>query len=113
MSADTKALVPTTITGRRYLTILFCDLVGFLDLSSQRDPEDVQYLQRQYQEAGRNAVEAYGGFVASYSGDGILAYFGYPVAHENDAERAILAALDLINRVSRLDIVLRQQQIPR
>src|ERR1051326_871628 len=113
MSADTTALIPNTITGRRYLTILFCDLVGFLDLSSQRDPEDVQFVQRQYQDAGRKAVEAYGGFVASFSGDGILAYFGYPLAHENDAERAILAALDIINRVSRLDIVVRQQRIPR
>jgi class 3 adenylate cyclase len=90
-------------TERRYLTTLFADLVGYTALSERLDPELLRDLQLKYQELTRTLVERYGGFVASYSGDGVLVYFGYPLAHENDAERGVRAALELIAGVGRLD----------
>lgn len=92
---------------RRYLTILFADLVGYTTLSERLDPELLREVQLNYQEVARGILEQYGGFVASYSGDGILVYFGYPVAHENDAERAVRAALELVERVGKLDVLAR------
>jgi class 3 adenylate cyclase len=89
---------------RRYLTTLFADLVGYTTLSERLDPELLRDLQLQYQELTRNIMERYGGFVAAYSGDGVLVYFGYPAAHENDGERAVRAALELIDGVGKLDV---------
>src|SRR5262249_21674763 len=89
---------------RRYLTTLFADLVGYTALSERLDPELLRDLQLQYQRLTRNIVERYGGFVATYSGDGVLVYFGYPAAHENDAERGVRAALELIEGMVRLDV---------
>jgi len=97
---------------RRYLTILFCDLVGYTELSEQLDPEDLRDLQLQYQRLALMVMERYGGFVAQFSGDGVLAYFGYPTAHENDAERAVRAALELGDRLQELNADLRSQQLP-
>jgi len=88
---------------RRYLTIVFSDLVGYTQLSEKMDPEDLRDLQLRYQREALATMEGYGGFVASYSGDGILVYFGYPTAHENDAERAVRAALELVKRVPTLE----------
>jgi len=93
-----------TMPERRYLTTLFADLVGYTALSERLDPEMLRDLQLQYQDLTRTLVERYGGFVASYSGDGILVYFGYPLAHENDAERGVRAALELIECVGKLDV---------
>jgi class 3 adenylate cyclase len=93
-----------TVPERRYLTTLFADLVGYTALSERLDPELLRDLQLRYQELTRNLVERYGGFVASYSGDGVLVYFGYPLAHENDAERGVRAALELIEGVGKLDV---------
>jgi class 3 adenylate cyclase/predicted ATPase len=95
---------------RRYLTILFCDLVGYTQLSEQLDPEDLWEIQAHYQRLTLAVMERYGGFVAAFSGDGILVYFGYPTAHENDAERAVRAALELLDRLPRLDIGARGQR---
>jgi class 3 adenylate cyclase len=78
---------------RRRLTILFCDLVGSTALSEQLDPEELGDLVLAYQEMGRAVVMRFGGHIAQYLGDGLLAYFGYPSAHEDDAERAVLAGL--------------------
>src|SRR5437764_5275094 len=89
---------------RRYLTTLFADLVGYTALSERLDPELLRELQLQYQELTRTILERYGGFVASYSGDGVLAYFGYPLAHENDAERAVRAALELIGSIIKVNL---------
>lgn len=97
---------------RRYLTILFCDLVGYTELSEQLDPEDLRDLQLQYQRLALTVMERYGGFVAQFSGDGVLVYFGYPTAHENDAERAVRAALELGDRLQELNADLRGQQLP-
>jgi class 3 adenylate cyclase/tetratricopeptide (TPR) repeat protein len=88
---------------RRYLTIVFIDLVGYTPLSEQLDPEDLRVLQRRYQNLALTVMERFGGFVAQFQGDGIVVYFGYPVAHENDAERAVRASLEFLHRLQNLD----------
>ncbi|HUJ99353.1 MAG TPA: adenylate/guanylate cyclase domain-containing protein [Stellaceae bacterium] len=99
---------------RRYLTMLFCDLVGYTELAEQLDPEDLrELLQDQYRRCALALVEKYGGVVASFSGDGVLAYFGYPVAHENDAERAVRAALELVEAVAALEVSAGGRALPR
>ena len=87
---------------RRTLTMLFCDLVGSTPLAAQLDPEEMRDLIRHYQEACGEAIEQFDGHVAKYMGDGLLAYFGYPRAHENEAENAVRAAFALVEAVSRL-----------
>ncbi|MGB6755462.1 MAG: AAA family ATPase [Xanthobacteraceae bacterium] len=82
---------------------MFCDLVGSTALSTQFDPEDLRDLIRAYHRAASAVVAGFDGFVAKYMGDGVLIYFGYPRAHEDDAERAVRAGLDLIDSVGRLD----------
>jgi len=88
---------------RRQLTVMFCDLVGSTALSQKLDPEDMREVNLSYQDACKEAIERYDGYVAKYMGDGVLAYFGYPQAHEDDAERAIQAGLELIGCVPRLN----------
>jgi class 3 adenylate cyclase/predicted ATPase len=85
--------------GRRQLTVLFVDLVGSTALSERLDPEDMRAVINAYQRSCAAVVERYDGHVAKYMGDGVLAYFGYPQAHEEDPERAVRAALDLVQRV--------------
>ena len=87
---------------RRQLTVMFADLVGSTELSQALDPEDLRDLNRAYQDAAKAAVERFGGFLARYMGDGVLAYFGYPTAHEDDPERAIRAGLALNSAMRRL-----------
>ena len=88
---------------RRQLTLMFCDLVGSTALSARLDPEDVRGIIRSYQRCCTELVERNGGFVARYMGDGMLAYFGYPQAHEHDAERAVLAGPTIVDAVPKLD----------
>ena len=87
---------------RRQLTVMFCDLVGSTELSQTLDPEDLRDVNRAYQDGCKAAIERYDGYVARYMGDGVLAYFGYPQAHEDDAERAIHAGLGVVGSVARL-----------
>src|SRR2546423_1413284 len=101
-----------SVPERRYLTILFADLVGYTALSERLDPEDLQELQSRYQRLTLSIMERFGGFVARFSGDGILVYFGYPVAHENDAERALRAALKVIERLPQVDATVANQPLP-
>src|SRR5215475_11834719 len=89
---------------RRQLTVMFCDLVGSTALSSQLDPEDYREIIGAYHRAVAATVARFDGFVAKYMGDGILIYFGYPRAHEDDPERAVRAGLDSIAAVGRLAI---------
>lgn len=103
MKVETGNPGPSVALERRYLTIVFSDLVGYTQLSEQMEPEDLRDLQLSYQREALKAMESYGGFVASYSGDGILVYFGYPTAHENAAERAVRASLELLKRVPALE----------
>jgi predicted ATPase/class 3 adenylate cyclase len=80
---------------RRQITVLFCDMVGSTALSQRLDPEELRDLTRRYQQACTEVIARYDGYVARYMGDGVLAYFGYPKAHEDDAERAVRAGLDM------------------
>ena len=87
---------------RRQLTIMFCDLIEYTALSRQIDPEDLRDVIRLFQSTCAGIIERYEGYVSRYMGDGILVLFGYPSAHENDAERAVHAALEITNEVSAL-----------
>jgi class 3 adenylate cyclase/tetratricopeptide (TPR) repeat protein len=87
---------------RRQLTVMFCDLVGSTALSARLDPEDLQQILRAYQSRIKDVVQGYGGYIARYMGDGALVYFGYPQAHEDDAERAVRAGLELVKSISQL-----------
>jgi class 3 adenylate cyclase/predicted ATPase len=95
---------PTRRDGaeRRQLTVMFCDLVGSTALSTRHDPEDLRELIGDYHRAVADTVGRFDGFVAKYMGDGVLIYFGYPHAHEDDAERAVRAGLAVIETVGRL-----------
>jgi class 3 adenylate cyclase len=88
---------------RRQLTVMFCDLVGSTALSTRFDPEDMRELIGIYQAACADVIDKYDGFIARFLGDGILAYFGYPRAHEDDAERAVRAGLEIVTSVGRLE----------
>ena len=112
MTTGSSGAGRSNVPQRRYLTILFCDLVGYTELSERLDPEDLRDLQLQYQRLALTVMERYGGFVAQFSGDGVLVYFGYPTAHENDAERAVRAALELCDRLEELNAELRDQRLP-
>jgi len=89
---------------RRQLTVMFCDLVGSTELSARLDPEDLREVIAAYHRAVADVVRGLDGFVAKYMGDGVLVYFGYPNAHEDDAERAVRAGLACIDAVRRLDV---------
>jgi class 3 adenylate cyclase len=87
---------------RRQLTVMFCDLVGSTALSARLDPEDLRAIIGAYHRCVAEVVEGFGGFVARYMGDGVLVYFGYPQAHEDDAERAMRCGLAVVDRVPQL-----------
>src|SRR5256712_14153995 len=81
---------------RRQLTVMFCDLVGSTALSEQLDPEELREVVRQYQEVSATVIGRFAGHIAQYLGDGLLVYFGYPLAHEDDAQRAVRAGLEIV-----------------
>ena len=87
---------------RRHVTVMFSDLVGSTSLSARMDPEDLREVISAYQKCVTDTVRRFGGFVAKYMGDGVLVYFGYPQAHEDDADRAVRAGLELIGAVTEL-----------
>ena len=96
---------PTThhdVAERRQVTVMFSDLVGSTALSARIDPEDLREVISAYQKCVAETVQRFDGFVAKYMGDGVLIYFGYPQAHEDDAERAVRAGLELVAAVSGL-----------
>ena len=88
---------------RRQLTVLFVDLVGSTELSARLDPEDMGSVIRAYQECCAQVIGRWGGHIAKYMGDGVLAYFGWPKAHEDQAERAVRAGLEVVNGVATLE----------
>src|SRR5579859_7686395 len=94
-SVATRAAAPASQEERRLVTALFCDLVGFTPLSESLDPEEVRDIQAEYFGAMAQQIERYGGVVEKYAGDAVLALFGAPIAHEDDAERAVLCALGM------------------
>lgn len=87
---------------RRHLTVMFCDLVGSSTMSEGLDPEELREIVRAYQHAATEVIESYAGHTAQYLGDGLLVYFGYPVAHEDDAHRAVRAGLGILDAVRRV-----------
>ena len=89
---------------RRQLTVLFCDMVGFTELANRVDPEVLQRIIRTYEDACAVCITRYEGYVFQRLGDGIVAFFGYPLAHEGEAERAIHAGLAIIEALSKLDV---------
>jgi class 3 adenylate cyclase/tetratricopeptide (TPR) repeat protein len=100
---------PTRAEGeRRQLTVMFCDLVASTELSERLDPEVLREVVRAYQVAANEAVENYEGTIAQYLGDGVLVYFGYPRAHEDDAERAVRAGLAILAGMERVNARLAQ-----
>jgi class 3 adenylate cyclase len=103
---DDEAPEPTTRgeAERRLPTVMFCDLVGSTELSRRLDPEDLRDLMRRYQDAVSGAVARYGGHIAKYLGDGVLAYFGWPQAYEDQAERAVRAGLEAVAAVTGLHL---------
>jgi class 3 adenylate cyclase/predicted ATPase len=105
-TASLPAPQSTVVSGaeRRQLTVMFCDLAGSTALSARLDPEDLREIIAAYHRTVAQIVAGFDGFVAKYMGDGVLVYFGYPQAHEDDAERAVRAALGLIDAVGRLDV---------
>jgi predicted ATPase/class 3 adenylate cyclase len=94
---------PQDTAERRQLTVMFCDLVGSTALSARLDPEDLRSVIGAYHRCCSDLVERNGGFVAKYMGDGVLAYFGYPQAHEHDSERAVRAGLALVEAEPKLN----------
>jgi class 3 adenylate cyclase len=92
----------TDTAERRQVTVMFSDLVGSTALSARLDPEDLREVISVYQSCVAETVRRFGGFVAKYMGDGVLIYFGYPQAHEDDAERAVRAGLELVAAVNGL-----------
>ena len=93
---------PQDSAERRQVTVMFSDLVGSTALSARLDPEDLREVISAYQKCIAHTVRRFGGFVAKYMGDGVLVYFGYPQAHEDDGERAVRSGLDLVAAVSAL-----------
>ena len=97
-------VAPPAVAERRQLTVMFCDLVGSTALSARLDPEDYRDVIAAYHGAVAKIIGEADGFVSRYMGDGVLVYFGYPQAHEDDAERAVRAGLTCIDTVGRLDV---------
>jgi class 3 adenylate cyclase len=102
--AAPESAAPAATAERRQLTVMFCDLVDSTALSARLDPEDLREVIAAYHRAVTDVVRSLDGFVAKYMGDGVLVYFGYPQAHEDDAERSVRAALGVIDAVGRLDV---------
>jgi class 3 adenylate cyclase/tetratricopeptide (TPR) repeat protein len=96
------SLLPRPEAERRQLTVMFCDLVESTALSTRFDPEDLREIIRAYQEACARVIAQYGGYIAKFMGDGILVYFGYPQAHEDDGKRAARAALEIVEAIAHL-----------
>ncbi|MCB0166448.1 MAG: AAA family ATPase, partial [Anaerolineae bacterium] len=100
--------LPIHEAERRQLTVMFCDLVGSTSLSEQLDPEDFREVVRAYQHTAAQVVSRFDGTIAQYLGDGLLVYFGYPAAHENDAHRAALTGLGIVEEMKNLNVRLQQ-----
>src|SRR5499427_7928903 len=101
--APPSAAPPPPEAERRQLTVLFCDLVDSTALATQLDPEELRAVVRAYQAACTKVIVRFEGHIAQYLGDGLLVYFGYPLAHEDDAPRAVRAGLGMIEAVAQLN----------
>jgi class 3 adenylate cyclase/predicted ATPase len=107
--SNARPVTPLTAEAeRRQLTVLFCDLVGSTLLAEQLDPEDLREVVRSYQQASATIIARYNGYIAQYQGDGLLVYFGFPQAHEDDAQRAGHTALGIVAMLDDLNDQLEQ-----
>jgi class 3 adenylate cyclase len=97
-------LVPRDDAERRQLTVMFCDLVGSTGFAAELDPEDLSGIIRRFEDTCAAVIKHFGGYIGRFMGDGLLVYFGYPQAHEDDAERAVRAGLDIVAKVGRLPL---------
>jgi class 3 adenylate cyclase len=109
-AASSSAAPHTSDAERRQLTVLFCDLVDSTVLASQLDPEDLREVVRAYQEACAKVIARFEGHIAQYLGDGLLVYFGYPLAHEDDAQRAVRTGLGIVEALGQLNTRLGQER---
>jgi class 3 adenylate cyclase len=108
-----KTKDPGPVPGeRRQLTVMFCDLVGSTALSGQLDPEELREVVRAYQAMCAEVIGSFEGHLAKYLGDGLLVYFGYPVAHEDDAPRAVRAGLGIVGAIHELPLANIRLQHP-
>jgi hypothetical protein len=111
LSAPVSAPLPKTPSAqlrdsggeRRHLTVMFCDLVGGAGTSARLDPEEWREIEADYFRVAADAIARFGGFLAKYLADGVLAYFGWPEAHDNDAERAARAGLAILQGIAALN----------
>src|SRR6266700_3470597 len=101
---------PTPEAERRHLTVMFCDLVDSTKLSSQLDPEEYREVVRAYQRVCTEVIQRYDGHIAQLLGDGLLVYFGYPQAHEDDAQRAVWTGLGILTAMADLNTRLQREQ---
>jgi class 3 adenylate cyclase/predicted ATPase len=108
--ATPEAASATPEAERRQLTVLFCDLVDSTRLASQLDPEELREVVRAYQDTCAKVIARFDGHIAQYLGDGLLVYFGYPLAHEDDAQRAVRAGLGMVEALGQLNIRLTQER---
>jgi len=102
VAARTAPVTASAGGERRHLTVLFCDLVGSTEIAARLDPEEWRETVAAYHRAAAEAITRYGGHVAKYLGDGVMAFFGYPEAHDNDAERAARAGLEMLDAIAKL-----------
>ena len=103
-SGESQATQVSAVAERRQMTVVFCDLIGSTELASRLDPEDLAGTMTSYHDCCKEVIESWGGHVAEFLGDGAVVYFGWPTAHEDDAERAVRAALELVASVGRLPV---------
>ena len=96
------AASPHSEAERRHLTVLFCDLVGSTGIAVELDPEELSGVIRRFEDTCAAVIKHFGGYIGRFMGDGLLVYFGYPQAHEDDAERAVRAGLDIVAKVGQL-----------
>ncbi len=103
-SADSRAMEAGAAAERRQITVVFCDLAGSTELASRLDPEDLAATMASYHDCCKEVIDRWDGHVAEFLGDGAVIYFGWPRAHEDDAERAVRSSLELVASVGQLPI---------
>jgi class 3 adenylate cyclase len=104
MEAAAGAATDVTEAERRQLTVVFVDLVGSTELSHRLDPEDLRDVMRRYQDAVAGCIARYDGYLAKFLGDGVLAYFGWPQAYEEQAERAVRSGLAAVAAIADIEL---------
>ena len=110
-AAEGDGATPAADAERRQLTVMFCDLAGSTDLSQRLDAEDLRSVVRAYQAAASGVIQRHAGHIAQYLGDGLLVYFGHPQAHEDDAERAVRAGLEILAALRALNDTLEPTRL--